>query len=102
MIHYENSQRQNEQQRLDIEKFFKSYKAIHVGAEHIEALKKSVDEIMNTGIKLKDAYHVASAIFAECDYFVTVDKRLLNFRSEKIKMINPIELCRIWSEKNAE
>lgn len=102
MIHYENSQKQNARQRNDIEKFFKSYKTVHVGIEHIEELRESVRRIMNTGVKMKDAYHVASAIFAECDYFITVDKRLLNFRSEKIKIINPIEFCRAWSERDVK
>ena len=49
---------------------------------------------METGIKEKDAYHVACAIKAECNYFVTTDDRLLKFQSEKIKLVTPGEFIR--------
>lgn len=102
MIHYENSQKPNEQQRIDIEKFFKTYRTIYVGIDHIEELTELVRKIMATGIKRKDAYHIACAIFAKCDYFITVDRRLRNFKSDDIKIVNPIEFYKFWSEKNVE
>ena len=46
---------------------------------------------MKTGVKYYDACHVASAILAECDYFITVDKRLLKFHSDKVRVVNPIQ-----------
>ena len=46
---------------------------------------------MSTGIKFKDACHVASAIFAGCDYFISTDKRLLRYKSEEIKLVSPVE-----------
>ena len=100
MIHYENSQKPNEQQRIDIEKFFKNYRKIYVGIENIDELTELARKIMDTGIKRKDAYHIASAIFAKCDYFITVDKRLMNFKSDDIKIVNPIAFYKLWSEKN--
>ena len=58
---------------------------------------------MSTGIKRKDATHLASAIFANCDYFITVDKRLLNFKTNCIKLINPIDFVKILEgDKNVE
>ena len=48
-------------------------------------------EIMETGVKYKDACHVASAILAECSYFISTDKRLLKYKSDVIKIVNPIE-----------
>lgn len=49
---------------------------------------------LKTAIKEKDAYHVACAIKAECNYFVTTDDRLLKFQSEKIKLVTPGEFIR--------
>ncbi len=46
---------------------------------------------MKTGVKFKDACHVASAIYARCEYFITTDVRLLKYRTEEIKMVTPIE-----------
>jgi len=51
-----------------------------------------------TNTKEKDAYHVACAVMAECDYFVTTDDRLLKFQSEKIKLVTPGEFIRAVSE----
>ena len=48
------------------------------------------NEIMETGVKFKDACHVASAIFAGCEYFISTDKRLLKYKSPEIKLITPI------------
>lgn len=43
------------------------------------------------GVKFVDACHVACAIFAECDYFVSTDYRLLKYKIEEIKLLNPID-----------
>jgi predicted nucleic acid-binding protein len=46
---------------------------------------------MGMGAKEKDAYHVASAIYAKCEYFISTDIRLLKCKTDKIKMVTPIE-----------
>ena len=56
------------------------------------------DEIMNTGIKKKDATHLACSIIAECDYFITTDKRVLKYITDKIKVLNPISFLEMWGE----
>lgn len=48
-------------------------------------------EIMKAGVKFKDACHVASAIYADCEYFISTDMRLLKYASKEIKMVTPIE-----------
>jgi predicted nucleic acid-binding protein len=58
-----------------------------------------VAEIMETGIKVKDASHIASAILLNCDYFITTDKRLLKYKDDRIKVINPKHFAEIWSDK---
>ena len=73
MLHFENNQRPDENQRDEITKFIKSYRKIHIGIDNAENLLESVKKIMSTGIKRKDAYHVASAILANCDYFLSTD-----------------------------
>jgi len=47
-------------------------------------------EIMLKGISEADALHLASAIYAETDYFITVDKKLLKYKDKRIMIINPI------------
>jgi predicted nucleic acid-binding protein len=44
---------------------------------------------------------ISAAIIAECDFFVTTDKKLLNYKSDRIAVINPIDFIRLWESKNA-
>ena len=53
-------------------------------------IKWSIFHSLNT----MDAYHIAYAESKEVDYFITVDKQLINASKKvnlKIKVINPIE-----------
>ena len=42
------------------------------------------------GIKVFDALHIACAVEAECDYYLTTDKKLLNTPVSEIRIVNPI------------
>ena len=64
---------------------------VYVGVQRSTIIQDKVNEIMSTGVKEKDAIHVASAIYAKCDYFITTDRRLLKYKTPEIKMVNPIE-----------
>ena len=44
------------------------------------------------GFKKYDALHVACAISAGCDYFVTTDDKLLKSHVTEISIVNPIDL----------
>ena len=59
--------------------------------ERQTVIEEKAAEIMKTGVKFKDACHVASAIYAECEYFISTDTRLLKYKSKEIKMVTPIE-----------
>lgn len=65
--------------------------SVHVGPANNEKVNKMAKGIMITGIKYKDACHVASAILAGCEFLITTDKRLLKYSSEKIRLLNPIQ-----------
>ena len=60
--------------------------------EKSEKIRLLAKEIMTKGIKAADAAHVACAIAGNCDYFITVDKRLLKYKDKRIIICNPIEL----------
>ena len=69
-----------------------------VGKKRFDEIETLAEEIMRTGIKQKDATHLACSIIAECDYFITTDKRLLNYKTDRIKVINPIKFVMGWEE----
>ena len=46
------------------------------------------------GLRQKDASHIACAIYAGADFFITTDKKILNKPVQGIKLINPIDFVR--------
>ena len=95
MLHYENNCNKDTKQRDSIDIFIKNYRNIYVGVDKSDILAKKVENIIKFGVKHKDAYHIASAILANCDYFITFDKKILKFKSDEIKIINPIDFIKI-------
>ena len=79
VLDFENSNNRSIQKKQAIEKFMKEYATFYVSNKREKDIAKIADAIMRTGIKEKDAYHVACAVIAECNYFVTIDDRLLKY-----------------------
>jgi predicted nucleic acid-binding protein len=64
----------------------------------MEEVINIAEEIKQTGIKEKDATHLACSMISECEYFITTDKRLLKYKNPRINIVNPIDFVRIWRE----
>lgn len=91
VIDYELSKNPFEMRRESIKKFIEDYASEYVGPEAEKQLRPMVDSFMGAGVKEKDAYHVASAIYAKCDYFISTDYRLIKKRLDGIRMVTPVE-----------
>jgi predicted nucleic acid-binding protein len=87
-----------EYKRNSILCFVDHYAKKYIGSEVRSEVVTIADGIMKTGIKPVDATHVACAILADCDYFITTDNRLLKYKTGSIKLVNPIAFSRIWKE----
>ena len=48
-------------------------------------------QIEAAGIKPADSLHIACAISAGCDYFITVDRRILRYHDDRIVVCSPVE-----------
>jgi len=56
-------------------------------------------EIMEYQIKNKDAIHIACAIEAGCDYFITTDDELAKrYTGKEINICSPIDFIKILEE----
>ena len=91
ILHYENNRKKNIDVRDKIAEFMSKNRSIHIGIDNVEKLTEMTAKIMKTGIKNNDAYHLASAILANCDYFLTTDDRLLKYQTNEIKLLNPVD-----------
>ena len=81
----------HEPNRSLIIEFIKKYSKLHVSENNYEIIENLAIPIKDTGVKNKDALHVASAIYAECDYFISTDRRLLKYSTEQIKIVSPLK-----------
>ena len=92
---YENEGRKDENAKKHIAEFINDYVIDYVDESEKDVMKPLVDEITSTGVKPIDATHVAAAIRCRCDYFITTDDRILKYRTDKIKIVNPAQFMTI-------
>jgi len=88
VLKYENSRNPFEAKRNAISRWEKLSSLFVAMSDEIVA---DAEIITITGVKNADALHVACAIAGNCHYFITVDKRLLSYRDNRIIICNPIE-----------
>ena len=77
-----------------IAKFLADNTSVYIDESYADEVTTLAREIMATGVKAADAHHAASAIIAKCDYILTTDDRLLKYKSDKIKITDPIDFIR--------
>ena len=68
---------------------FKRY-ATSTVLSNAEIVKKAID-IKKTGIKTKDALHLACALSANCEYFLTVDDKVLKYSCSGMQITDPVD-----------
>ena len=76
-----------------INDFFGNAK-FYVDYSHFENVEKNARDIMGSGVKEKDALHIACAIEGKSEYFITTDGRVLKYLSPQIKICDPINFLR--------
>jgi predicted nucleic acid-binding protein len=95
---YENSENPDSANRDSIENFLKNA-VEYIGYADIAAVRKSAFAIMNMGIKMKDAAHLACAIKAKCDYLITTDDQFIKkYSGTEIMVCNPIAFLENFEE----
>ena len=102
MLDYENAKNRFWHKRQAISEFLNENEAYYVSQDRNEEAIQIAEEIKKTGVKNADALHVACAILAKSNYFITTDDRLLKYRSEKVEIVTPGEFVRRVEEKKYE
>jgi predicted nucleic acid-binding protein len=95
---YENGDSPYSRNKITIEKFFENA-IIFIDIDKANIIEWKATEIMKCGIKSKDALHLACAIEAACDYFITTDDGILKkCKTGEIKVCSPVEFINIWED----
>ena len=95
---YENHENPDEVKREGIRSFF-DYATDYVGKVRQGDIKQRTQAIMREGIKVKDALHLACALEAHCDYFITTDDGILKREIPNIIVCNPISFLAFLEEE---
>jgi len=88
LLDFENSANPYEFKRNAIQEWEHVAKEMVVENEEIIELS---NQLKSHGLKTKDALHVACAIYAKADYFITTDDKVLNKNIGLIDIISPID-----------
>lgn len=89
ILDYENEQNSNGMMKFEIAQWeTRSVLTVEIS----ELVLEHARSLMQSTIHLEDALHVACAIVAQADYFITTDRKLLNKLSKLnlIRAVNPI------------
>jgi predicted nucleic acid-binding protein len=99
ILDFENNANPYDNQKESIAEW-KQISCENVTAE-MAVLERARDVAAIYRVKPKDAIHIASAIFAHCDYFLTTDRQLLKKVSslKEIRTVNPIDFIQILEDK---
>ncbi len=100
MLLYENSLNPFLMRKNPIKEFININTVLFIPYEKHVIIEKMASEIMDTGIKFKDACHIACSLLGQCSFFITTDKRLLKYKCNNVKVINPIDFVRELEENN--
>lgn len=100
VLQYENSKNPYSNRKNNISNFISQNTAVFVNVEKVNEVIDLAKEIMCSGLKEFDASHIACAIKANCDYFLTTDDRVLKYRDDRIKIINPVDFVKILEANN--
>ncbi|MCL1856366.1 MAG: PIN domain-containing protein [Kiritimatiellaeota bacterium] len=69
-----------------------------IDVDESERIVAKANAIVKLNVRSKDALHLACAIEAHSDYFITTDNRILNKSIDQIVVIDPINFLRAMEE----
>ena len=91
VLDYENASNPFEEVKKKISEW-KSFAVID--CDYSDEVEQRANQLMQLVLRQIDASHIACAILSQTDYFLTVDKKVLNKSIKEIKVLNPIDFIR--------
>jgi len=95
----ENMNNPYENRRLSIEDFSRYAKQVII---ENDIILKNAGQIVKDGLKPTDALHVACAMETAVDFFITTDDAILKYKTNELRIIDPVQFIKIWEENENE
>ena len=97
IYHYENHDNPFEERRIKISEW-ETYASSKI--ELNDEIMDKARTYMKNGLRQKDAAHIACAVSGQGDFFITVDKKILNKSINGIIIIDPVSFLRRLQNDN--
>lgn len=100
ILDYENSCNPYMDRKTAIKNFLNDNVSDYVCSEKSEEVITKAEIVMATGVKMKDSCHIVCAEMMKCDYLLSTDKGMLKYKSDTLKLLNPIEFIDLLNGGN--
>ena len=100
ILDYENSCNPYTDRKTAVKNFLDDNVFDYVGSEKSEEVITKAKIVMAAEVKMKDSCHIVCAEMMKCDYLLSTDKGMLKYKSDTIKLLNPIEFIDLLNGGN--
>ena len=100
ILDYENSCNPYSDRKIAVKNFLDTNVSDYIGSEKSEEVITKAKIVMAAGVKMKDSCHIVCAEMMKCDYLLSTDKRMLKYKSDTVKLLNPIEFIDLLNGGN--
>ena len=97
---YENSCNPYSDRKIAVKNFLDTNVSDYIGSEKSEEVITKAEIVMATGVKMKDSCYIVCAEMMKCDYLLSTDKGMLKYKSDTLKLLNPIEFIDLLNGGN--
>lgn len=91
ILDYENSCNPYMDRKTAVKNFLDANVSDYISSDKSEEVIAKAEKVMATGVKMKDSCHIVCAEMMKCDYLLSTDKRMLKYKSDSVRLMNPIE-----------
>ena len=95
ILEYENSCNPYKDRKDSIQNFLNENVKEYIGSDKADSVIQEAQEIMKTGVKMKDSCHIVCAQMLKCDYLITTDTRMIKYKDGSTKIVNPLEFINL-------
>jgi predicted nucleic acid-binding protein len=96
---FENNENPRKDRRNSINNFFGNA-SVYIDNENVSDVEILAKEIRTMNIAAKDALHIACAVIAKCDAFITTDDGILKrYKRDDIDICTPITFFNIYGKE---
>jgi predicted nucleic acid-binding protein len=98
---FENNDNPHDKNKAAIGKFLRNASE-YIAPDKVNIVEAKAADIIRLKIAGKDAIHLACAITANCDYFITTDDGIIKrYDNTEILVCGPVDFVKIMEEHNA-